>query len=449
MKKLLYLIIIQFVLLSCEDNRFDWRESKPDKVYLPKYGLQIEDAYAIGENAEAMLWAYKGGYSGTYCQVTYTIDETILDEYNSANFTSYEILPSSCYDIPSYTVEIPGKKQYGYFSVNYSPEKIVELCGGQYGVEKYALPIRISSNLETTDQNSAIIVFNVKEPIVKMLSKETDELKFDYGSEEVVMQHVDFGMSFQSKWSCSYALETDETVLKQELEAYNERNQTYYALLPKEAYTLSATEGTIRAGADKESIEITIDPSKCGNSGLYAIPVKLASVGSPLQVSETDRLCIVPIVCTGNYIGKTGWTVKCSSDNPNVAASAPEHLIDGDIKTFWHPTGKDFPQFGESKDPLPTATVDLKQSVCVSCFEIDHRQDQFYPQYLTNLRCSVSVDGNDFTEVGFVPVPWTANNKKCTVHVPPTIGRFVQFTIEYANASFAFAELSIRGEVVE
>lgn len=92
----------------------------------------------------------------------------------------------------------------------------------------------------------------------------------------------------------------------------------------------------------------------------------------------------------------------------------------------------------------------MKKTVRVTCFEIDPRQDQFYPQIFSNLRCYVSRDGVDFTEVGYVAIPWTAV-VKCTVPVMPTEGRYVKFSIDYpkGQTSIAFAELSIRGEVVE
>lgn len=446
MKKLVYLVMTALVLVSCEDNRFDWRKAKPDQVYLPKHGLQIEESYTIGKQTEASLWAYKSGYGDTDCRVTYMLDEQALDEYNRTNGTAYELLPESCYEIPTSVVEIPGKEEHGRFSVIYSPEKIVELCGGEYGVEKYVLPLRISSNIPTTEQNSAILLFKVKEPLVKMAAGAVGELKFDYGAEESVIQSVKFGMDFESRWMCAYTLSTDAEELGQALADYNAANGTRYGLLPADAYALSATEGVIREGMSSVTVDVTVYPAKCA-SGLYAVPVVLTGVDEPLRLDENARVCIVPVNCVGKYIDKAGWKLTVSSSNPNVGK--PEYLIDGNADTFWHPAGRKFSE-AIPKDEHPWAMVDMGKRVRVSCFEIDPRKDQFYPQIYSDLRCYVSDDGLNFTEVGYVPVPWT-KIVKCTVPVTPTQGRYVKFSIEYQQnqISLAFAELSIRGEVVE
>ena len=443
MKKLLYIMTMSLLLAACQDNRLDGLE--PDRIYLPKSGVQTEEAYTIGETAVAQLWTYKSSYNGTGCRVTYTIDPDLLTAYNAANGTAYELLPESCYEIPQSTVEISGKDEYGRFTVNYSPEKIVELSGGVYDQEKYALPFRISSDeVETTDKNTSILVFRIKEPVVKMLSKSVAEIKFNYGASETMRQTVKFGMDFGSKWDCAFALETDDAVLAQALADYNAANKTIYTLLPADAYELSMTEGTIKVDMETVSVDVTVDPAKC-KSGLYAVPVMLAGVEQPLRLSETDNICIVPVNCVGNYVDKTGWTVQVSSVNPNWGK--PEYLIDGDINTYWHPAGRDF---GAGRDDAPWAVADMKKTVRVTCFEIDPRQDQIYPQIFSNLRCYVSRDGVDFTEVGYVAIPWTAV-VKCTVPVMPTEGRYVKFSIDYpkGQTSIAFAELSIRGEVVE
>lgn len=445
MKKLVYLVMMPLALLSCEDNRFDWRESKPDRVYLPKNGLQLEESYTIGKQAEAALWSYKSGYGDTDCRVTYMLDQEALDAYNEINGTAYEILPQSCYEIPTPVVEIPGKEEHGRFKVLYSPEKIVELCGGEYGVEKYVLPFRISSNLETTDRNSAILLFKVKEPLVGMLAGAVTELKFDYGAQESVMQSVKFGMDFESRWMCPYTLSTDAAELDRALADYNAVNGTRYALLPADAYALSATEGTIREGMSSVTVDVTVYPDKCA-SGLYAVPVVLSAVGEPLRLDQSARVCIVPVNCVGEYVDKTGWVLTVSSSNPNVGKA--EYLIDGDLNTFWHPAGRKFSE-AIPKDEHPWAMVDMGRRVRVSCFEVDPRKDQFYPQIFSDLRCYVSDDGKNFTQVGHLPVPWT-KIEKCTVPVPPTECRYVKFSIEYQQnqISLAFAEFSIRGEVV-
>ena len=446
MKKLLYLVTMSLLLLSCEDNRLDWRNAKPDRVYLPKYGFQTEESYTIGQDAEASLWAYKSGYSGSDCQVNYALDKQLLDEYNEANGTAFELLPESCYQMPASVVEIPGKEEHGRFSVIYSPEKIVELCGGQYGVEKYVLPFRITSNLGTTDKDSAILLFRVKKPVVKMLSGVVSELKFDYGAEESVMQSVKFGMDFESRWVCAYTLSTDTDELNRALTDYNTANGTHYTLLPADAYTLSATEGVIREGMSGVTVDVTVYPSKCA-SGLYAVPVVLIGVDAPLQLDGSAQVCIVPVNCVGKYIDKADWILTVSSSNPNVGK--PEYLIDGDLSTFWHPAGRKFSE-AIPKDEHPWAMVDMGKRVRVSCFEIEPRKDQFYPQIFSDLRCYVSDDGRNFTEVGYVPVPWT-KIVTCTVPVVPTEGRYVKFSVEYQQnqISLAFAELSVRGEVVE
>ena len=63
MKKLLYIMTMSLLLAACQDNRLDGLE--PDRIYLPKSGVQTEEAYTIGETAVAQLWTYKSSYNGT------------------------------------------------------------------------------------------------------------------------------------------------------------------------------------------------------------------------------------------------------------------------------------------------------------------------------------------------------------------------------------------------
>lgn len=431
------------LVASCEDHRLDGLE--PDMVYLPKAGAVIEESYTIGEPAYGQLWAYKSSYNGTTCNVSFVIDEEVLTRYNAGNGTSYEMLPEDCYRIPQTTFTIEGKDEHARFSIKYYPEKIVELCGGVYELERYALPVRLTSDdIEVTDQDTSIMIFRVKEPVIKMSRAALAGTSFDFGSTDQLFQTVEFGMDFESKWDCAYTIEQDDEALAAALTSYNDANSTNYTLLPSDCYTLSSTEGVVRTGSSSVAIDVTIDPVKFTASGSYALPVILASIEKPLKLDEENTVCIVPVNCLGQYVDKTGWTVEVSSVNPNYGS--PEGLIDGDLSTYWHPAGRDF---GSGRDDHPNATVDMKKTVRVSCIEIDPRQDQFYPQIYSDLRCYISNDGQEFREIGYVKTPWTAI-QKCVVYVTPSEGRYVKFSVEYpaGQTSIAFAELSVRGEVV-
>ncbi|MGM9738207.1 MAG: BT_3987 domain-containing protein [Candidatus Cryptobacteroides sp.] len=441
-KKLLAYSLILAALVSCEDKRLDGLE--PDKVYLPKAGLNVEESFTVGEDATFSLWAYKGSYNGTSCDVSFIVDQAVLDTYNQEHGTSYELLPEDSYTTSDKLVHFDGKQEHGKFYITYTPEKIVGLCSGEYGLEKYALPVRIASDdVEVTDASSAVIVFRVLEPVVKMLSDKVD-VQYDYGAEGPVVKTVKFGMDFESKWECEYSIDTDQNALKALVDEYNEKNSTSFALMSPEAYSISAPEGKISIGAKSVSLDIEMDPSAVP-SGRYIIPVSLKSVGSPLKISEQAKVCYVIVNCRGQYVDKSDWTLEVSSANPNYGK--PAYLIDGDLNTYWHPAGRDF---GQGRDDHPYAIVDMKKTVHVSCVEIAPRKDQFYPQIYSDLRVFVSDDGVEFTQIGYVAVPWTSVTT-CVVYTEPAEGRFVKFSVEYpkGQTSIAFAELSVRGEVIE
>lgn len=447
---ILSLGLLLMLFISCEDKRLDGLE--PDKVYLPKSGLHTEESYTTGTTATAQLWTYKSSLNGTSCQVTYTVKPELLAAYNEENGTNYEILPEDCYEIPQSTISIQGKEEYGKFHINYFPEKIVEHCGGVYKLEKYALPMEISSDdAPVTNMNSAILTFVVKEPIIKMQNTLVSKIEFNAGSTGTVNQEVKIGMDFDSKWDCKFTIENDQTMLEEILEDYNTTHNTFYELLPEDAWQLSASEGEIKTGNSSYALTVSIDQSKV-KSGYYAIPVLLKSIEKPLQVSETESLCIIPVYCTGNFVSKEGWTITVSSCNPNYGSA--QGLIDDKLSTYWHPAGRQFsPEI--PKDVAPWAIVDMHANVRISCFEIDPRNDQFYPQIFSNLRCYVSTDGINFTLVGYVDKPWAGlpNNtkEKCIVPTRPMTGRYIKFAIDYQQnqTSLAFAELSIRGEKAE
>lgn len=445
-KNLLYILMLSLLFVSCEDNRLDGLE--PDKIYLPKAGKFVEVSYTIGSDAVAELWTYKSSLNGTSCVVEYTMKQSVLDEYNAANGTNYLLLPEDCYTIPNNKIAINGDAQHAKFNVKYSPEKIVALCGGIYEMEKYALPFEINSaEVPTTDLKSAVLVFKVKEPVVKMLTKKTANVDFSAGLTGSVTQNIEFGMAFNSIWDCKFEIETDNASMQAILDTYNRENNAIYQLLPTTAYTLTPTEGKVTIGSNKGTLMATIDKAKV-LGGNYAIVVALKSIDLPLKVSPTESYTIVPVICLDNFLSKAGWSVTVSSNNPNYGTAAG--LIDGNLNTYWHPAGRKFSE-AIPQDVQPWAVVDMKKECNVSCFEIDPRQDQFYPTKYNTLRCYVSNDGVNFTEVGSVAKPWptTVNNTKdkCIVPVKVTKGRYVKISFDYdlTNAAIAFGELSIRG----
>ena len=103
MRKISYILIsgcITLSIIGC-DETFDTSNTSEGILSLSENGLTILQSYNVGEKYNADLWIQHGGLELNNSTVTFTVDKSLLDSLNTADGTSYQILPEDCYQ--SYT----------------------------------------------------------------------------------------------------------------------------------------------------------------------------------------------------------------------------------------------------------------------------------------------------------------------------------------------------------
>ena len=131
MRKISYILIsgcITLSIIGC-DETFDTSNTSEGILSLSENGLTILQSYNVGEKYNADLWIQHGGLELNNSTVTFTVDKSLLDSLNTADGTSYQILPEDCYQMTNTTVNVSAGDRLAKGTIVYDPTKIHALCG--------------------------------------------------------------------------------------------------------------------------------------------------------------------------------------------------------------------------------------------------------------------------------------------------------------------------------
>ena len=107
MKKLFIALALSAAvcLAGCSDNE-EVGYDIGSKVLIPKNGLQQVGLTADATAVDYEVWIYRSGYNEGVSTAALSVDAEALAAYNKANGTAYELIPASCYDLPSAAVRL-------------------------------------------------------------------------------------------------------------------------------------------------------------------------------------------------------------------------------------------------------------------------------------------------------------------------------------------------------
>jgi len=434
MNRLIYISLLLASLFACEDNRRQLLT--PDKVYLVRTGLNIEESFDTGSKYTSQIWANKSGLNNSSCSVSFKVDAAALSAYNAANDTDYELLPASCYTLGQQEFALTGAEQYARFQFEYDPATLVaeweKLHGDEpdfskYGLTHFVLPVSITSQgVDLVEEASqSFIQFAVNEPLLSLTVGSFDMTRVFEGETGFIEKTIEIGTAFDNRWDAAIEIETDRAALKAAISAAAQGTVRYSetrlksktvgdteefsgvlthivgVLPPADAYTVSG-ELSLKAGVSRTTLTVVIDKSKL-HPGLNLIPVQLKSVTEPLKVNPLQNACFIPVQLVPD---RSSLTVKSSSSHQS-ADYAPKRvlgLIDGDFDTSWRPgVGTASYPSGIANDNSPAIVVDLGAVTDVGALELWTRgpgerqgsRTETYrasPSYIRNVKIYVSSD---------------------------------------------------------
>lgn len=157
MKRIYIFFLIGLLFMACEDGR-QVDVVVDSTIYIVNSDLQ---EIIVSESEPTYdLWLYKGGYNEESVDVTLTVDESTLTDYNSSKSTSYALMPSSYYNIESTIVKLGSSANSEY--TNYTTITFNSLS--DLAASTYVLPIVAScddSDLINEDKNTVLIKVSV------------------------------------------------------------------------------------------------------------------------------------------------------------------------------------------------------------------------------------------------------------------------------------------------
>jgi hypothetical protein len=435
MKRIFILIPLIACLLSlsaCQDERNNYMVN--DKIGLLNPNL-IEAKVYNGINANYNLYVIKSGKGQQNTQVSISVEDSVLKNYNSANGTNYVQLPENCYTITSKTLSF-GKEDYcKAFEINWNIQSLTSLLASK---NNYALPVHLnidnSSITPGIDRMSTLILPEILEPYIGFSNSGLSSVSYmptinDLDEEEI---YVKVKTNFNNSSDISYQIAVD----KQLITDYNNANGTNYLLLPDNAYELEKTTWTIPSNVNAAYFKIKFKkkgliPDTLNYAfGNYVIPIKLVSVSKD-KIDPQASTMLYPVIFQPDKIDKTSWKVidyNCSNKQDEVGWIAaldwgPEKMLDNNTATFWGSvwtTPKKLPYYF-------VFDMGKQHKLFKLGFENPSGDDAWRGDAKAGY-IEVSIDNKTWTHLQ----DWTAPDKDTrtvTFSVPTTTARYIRFVI--------------------
>ncbi|TDN97088.1 BT_3987 domain-containing protein [Sunxiuqinia elliptica] len=433
--KLLFIFSFIPLIFSCEDNRMN--DITEDKVYLIKSGVQNAQLFNFGTYKYELI-VNKSGIGRKEAKLKLTIANDLLESYNTAENSQYEILPANCFTFENKELNIAEKEASDKFCILFNTTAIQKLSSQK---KSFALPIRIEAvnDIELLADNSNVLLIPVlSEPYIEFtepgLSKTPISLSLN--DPESFNVPVSIQTNYKPQAKLNFKIEVDT----QELTKYNDANNTNYLLLPENSYQLFPNEHFLNVGQKSKDLNISIVRKNLLNKpdlylfGEYILPLRIKEV-SEHTIAQQGATILLHISCSAYELSRTTWEIiewnSCICEEPKYIDlnRTPEKLLDNDISTFWG-SKWDVPK------PMPYYfVIDMKASKNIVKIGL-RKPDNIYRGNQKKGYFEISDDLNTWKKIG----DWQITNNGARSHVfevTPSHGRYLRFIIteafSYAN----------------
>ncbi len=346
MRKNIYWLLLATLTLfisACDNDRDNYMVDDSIGLLNPNY--VNADVYT-GMSDPFQLFAIKSGKGNKSAQVSISVDEAVLENYNATNGTSYILLPSNCYSITVNCLNFDDSDYRKAFEITWNQSELSSVLGSS---NDYVIPLRMKVDNASIkpDETRLVTVVKpqIKQPYIAMENKglytgimpTTSDL-----DERDIYMKVE--INYFNRSELTYKIEVDQKLLTD----YNIANGTNYKLLPETAYQLSQTTWTIPANMNSAYFKLLFKKKALMPDentilfGDYVIPIRIASVSS-YEIDPTASSILYMISFQPDKIDKKGWSVidyntsSKEDEIPYIAALdwGPEKLIDNNNATFW------------------------------------------------------------------------------------------------------------------
>lgn len=274
------------LFVACEDETI---EALPNVVFIEEAQTSVSKTVELTENgatASVSLGLEKEAEKEVVVNLSNAAQ--VLTDYNTANSTSYEALPSSYYSMSATQCKI---------AVGESASEAVNITINAFDAEnldpttQYAIPVKIASASGadvSEDYNYMVIIcewdYVAPDPSVVFFSEgKASSSKTVTVTETGATASFTLSLDVVAKEEVVAQLSNAEQVLTD----FNTSNSTSHTLLPSTYYSMSATCSITAGKTTSDAVNITINAfdASLNAANTYAIPVKIASA-TGADVSE-------------------------------------------------------------------------------------------------------------------------------------------------------------------
>ena len=320
---------------ACETNR-DANLTEP-YVYIVKDGYQVAEFYDLDHEPTAVVNIHRSGYFAQDVVVNVAIDPTAIDEYNTANGTSYQALTEGTYWLTNEVVNLTSDIRTAQVKVGFDYDTIAALPSNH----NYVVPLRISSESKVNQSKSVVLVSPAMLPAeIFFMPNREETVKWSASSAYVYEKKLKVTVPFENPMDCTVTLDTSLAAFRR-FDA-----NTYLKLCPAGAYEIVG-EPVLLAGESALELTLRVDLSKLPtNTYRCSIPVVMTANSENYVINPENQYTIIhlqqdgvipTIVDEGDRRNK--WTLwECNSAHGNATATNNNyvHMIDNDLSTYWH-----------------------------------------------------------------------------------------------------------------
>lgn len=296
----------------------------PDPVF-DINGTYTVNTISIYDEEEVVITVSRVYGLSKEVEMTVGVDEALLQEYNTLNGTSYQVLPEQYYELES-SVKLDKTVKSIEVPVVLKPKAFVAAVGLE-NAANYVLPISITESSLTLDKQGAmsqvILLPNIIEPnlVVKVpdVNSELDFIRGNPVDQQVVI-------TAESNFTTVDPSKVTYTVNADAVATYNAANGTSYELLPSEYYQIAAGVLDLETMNYETTVNFNCHQIQDGGDS-YLLPLTMTSdiygvsQKTPLYVVvELTELRIT--VTNGGQLVKSGTktgAVEMSLNSPLLA----------------------------------------------------------------------------------------------------------------------------------
>ena len=268
-----------FLLAGCAD---DLMNPIPTIKINPGFSTSgFTKAAAVSQNETDV---YKVVYTRQYgisraLTMNLTIDESVLNDYNSTNGTSYKLLPAEYYSMPA-NVKFEIKSKNADFEVTLKSKQIYGFAGSVATAAQYVVPIKAVPETEAgvdakEETNVILLHVNMQAATVSTVIPESDQnLYFVEESTAKESKSLEANLNFKGIDANAISVIADKNAA---LPAGDK-----YKLLPDANYSF----GKAVASDNKLTAEIEFNAANLTDQYTYVLPCRFQSSNSDYVVSQ-------------------------------------------------------------------------------------------------------------------------------------------------------------------